>query len=189
MKCRRRTSVRTVGRPRTPPADGSVQQLGEGHWEIRIQREMRSPNRTGFAWMRRREREEWRRALDAAVAAYAGVTTAAGVRLVKRSLSLFVTPGVKERRRVTITRRAPSERRFLLDDDNLLAASKQLVDELKVAGMLYEDRREYCERPLPTQDVSPDGQFWVVIQIERLEEIPDTRKRRTPPRAVAGELL
>lgn len=187
MKCRRRTSVRTLPRAKTPPAEGSVRQVGDGHWEIRIQRELRSPNRNGFAWMRRREREEWRRALLAAVAAYALVTTNAGLQVVKRSVSLFVEPGVKERRRVVITRLAPSTRRFLLDDDNLAYAAKQLVDELKVAGMLYEDRRAYCERPLPTQAVSGDGAFWTLIEIQRLGIGP--AKHDTPPVTVAGGLL
>lgn len=185
---RRRTSVRTLPKSRKPAAEGSLRQVGDGHWEIRIKRELRSPNRNGFAWIRRREREEWNRALIAAVAGFAGVTTNAGVQMVKRSISLFVVPGVKERRRVTITRLAPSKRRFLLDDDNLAYAAKQLVDELKVAGMLYEDRRDYCERPLPTQEVSPDGEFWVVIAIQRLGVGP-AATTNTPPPAVAGGLL
>lgn len=161
-----------------------MRQLGDGHWEIRIKRELRSPNRNGFAWMRRREREEWGRALIAAVATYAGVSSTSGVELVKRSLSLFVASGVQERRRVVITRLAPSTRRFLLDDDNLAYAGKQLVDELKVAGMLYEDRRDYCERPLPTQAVSPDGEFWTVIEIQRLGVVQP--KRRRHPVAAGG---
>lgn len=167
MKCRRRTSIRTLPRAKTPPAEGHVRQLGDGHWEIRIKRELRSPNRSGFAWMRRREREEWRRAITNAVAIYAGVTTAAGVQMVKRTLSLFVPAGVKERRRVVITRLAPSTRRFIRDDDNLNYASKQLLDELKVAGIIYEDRREYLERPMPTQAVSEDKEFWTVLEIQR----------------------
>jgi hypothetical protein len=167
--CRRRMSQRMTGRPR-PIADGTVEQTGDGQWRLRIGRELKSPNKTLWAhWrIKQRERQDWERALELAAAEWAGVTTIAGLQLLKRSLQLFLGAGQKERRRVVVTRLVPSTRNFIKDDDNLAYAGKHLFDAMKRVGLIFEDKREWLDAPRPTQAVSPDGTYTTVIEITRL---------------------
>jgi len=183
--CRRRTSVRSLPRAKKPPAEGYVRQLGDGHWEIRIKRELPSANKTLWAhWrVKQRERAEWERALNAAAAAYAGVTTTAGLAWLKKQLSLFVPPGEKVRRRVVVTRLVPSKRRFCRDDINLDFAHKHLVDAMKQIGMITEDSRKWLDCPRPTEAVSPDGEAWTIVELQTIFE---STKAPAPP---AGGLL
>lgn len=169
-RCMARTTIRSAGRlKRTKPVpDGFVRQLGEGHWEIRINRKLPSANATMWAhWrVKKREREDWEAALNGAAQAYAGVTTNAGLQLVKRSLSLFLNPGEKVRRRVVVSRFVKHRREFCRDDMNLDFSHKHLVDAMKLIGMLYDDNRKWADIPKPTEAVSPDGQAWTVIEIQ-----------------------
>lgn len=158
-------------RPRRPAfAPGGVQQLGEGHWLIRLECELKSPNKTLWAhWrVKHRERQLWEDSLTHAAAGYAGVTTAAGLAMVKRSLSLFVPAGVVERRWIAVVREVPSTRHFIRDDDNLGYAAKFLVDAMKRIGMIVDDKRELLSLRPPVQRVSADRQFHTLIEISRV---------------------
>lgn len=172
-------------------APGTVRQLGDAHWEVVVEREMKTPNRTGFTWQRRREKEAWIVALEAAAQRYAGVESTAGLALIKQRLSLFVPVGRKERRRVAIVREVPHVRRFIRDDDNLAFAGKQLRDAMKIVGLIYEDSRLWIDAdPLPVQRVSSDGKFRVVIELQRVPPLPPSaRPRKRPAPAVAGGLV
>jgi hypothetical protein len=183
-----RTTIRTAGRPRRtkPIPDGFLRQLGDRHWELRIHRELKSPNKTLWAhWrMKQAERQAWELVLLTAIARYGGMETAAGAHLLRRSLSLFVAAGVKERRRVVLTRLVPSTRNFIRDDDNLAFVGKPLFDAMKRIGLLYEDKREYLDAARPTQAVSPEKIYTTVIEIQT---VPMTVTPAAPS-AAAGEL-
>lgn len=176
MNCRHRTPVSRSRRPRVSSEPGFLRQLGEARWEFRIPRELKSPNKTLWAhWrLKQAERQAWEQELLLAIAVYGGITVAAGAQRL-RSLSVFVAPGVKERRRVVVTRLVPSSRNFIKDDDNLSYSLKHLCDAMKRVGLLYDDRREYLDAPRPTQAVSPDRVYTTVIEIQRLGVGPAAR--------------
>jgi hypothetical protein len=194
----KRISIRTVGKPRREIAPGTVRQLGDGDWEIRIERELLSANKTiwGHWRIKQRERDDWEEALVHAAADYAGVTTRAGLELVKRSLSLFVPERPRDakgklappaqRSRVELLRLVPTKRRLILDDVNLRFAGKHLVDGMKNIGMIAADSRKWLEEPEPTQDLSADGKFWTVIRLTRLPLTATAAQRDGT--AVAGGL-
>lgn len=138
-----------------------------GAIEFRIQRALRTPNEfLGMHWREKsRERKRWQACLLNAVVAAVGV--AHTQRLLKVNDVLpGCTGGCLERRRVTVTRQAPSRRRFIRDDDNLRFAVKPLLDGLKHLGLIRDDHRKWIDLPSPTQDVSADGTFWTVIRLE-----------------------
>lgn len=193
MICQRRTTVRTAPRRGKPIPEGFVRQLGDAHWELRILRELKSPNKTYWAhWrLKQADRQAWEVAIELAIAKFGGMEVAAGAQILRRAgLSLFVGRDakrqlVKERRRVTVHRLVPSLRNFIKDDDNLAFAIKPLCDALKRVGLIYEDKREYLDAPRPSQAVSPDGIYTTVIEIQRLGVGPATHAPATP----AGGLL
>lgn len=158
-----------MGTPRRSIAPGTVRQLGEAHWEIRIDRELKSPNKTLWAhWrLKMREREDWEQALTFASVTYAGMTTAAGLGLVKRSLSLFIAEGAKERRTVAVVREVPSTRHFIRDDDNLAFSVKPLFDAMKRVGMITDDKREFLRAAPTVQRVASDGAMHTAIELKR----------------------
>lgn len=188
----RRTSVRSAGRPRKPIAAGSLRQLGEAHWEFRIARELKSPNKTLWAhWrLKQAERQAWEETLLMAVSRYGGMETVAGVQFLK-SLSVFVDPARKERRRIVLTRIVPSVRNFVKDEDNLAFSGKHLFDAMKRVGMISDDTRELLDAPRPTQVVSADGAYLTVIELQRLAYVapsPSTSTKRRATAAGAGDL-
>lgn len=186
--CMARTSIRKAGKPRRPIPAGTLRQIGEAHWEIRVPRELKSPNKTLWAhWrLKQAERAAWEEALLLAVAIYGGMSTVAGAQFLK-SLSVFVG-AQQERRRVVLTRLVPHTRNFVRDEDNLRFCGKPLFDAMKRVGMLTDDRRELLDAPAPTQVVSPEG-YVTVIEIQRLAFVaPVPPKSRRAP-AAAGGLL
>lgn len=192
----RRTSVRTLPRPKRAMPQGTVRQLGDGQWEIRIARELKSANKTlwGHWRIKQREREAWEWSLVAAVQTFAGIQSTAGFELLKRSLSLFVPSGPKVpkvRSRIEIVRLVPHRRRFVQDDVNLRFASKHLVDAMKNIGMISADSRAWLDEPPPTQDLSADGEFCTVITLTRLPPLERPTRSRTKSNApaVAGGLV
>lgn len=188
-----RTTSRTAGRPRrTKPVPASiVRQLGEAHWEIRIECELKSPNASIWRgrWALTAVREAWTTNLLVAIARYGGMETAAAAKTYLRSLSIFVDPERKERRRVVLTRLVPHSRNLLRDDDNLRYVGKSLMDAMKHAGLLSDDKREYLDHPGPTQAVSTDGTYTTVIEIQRLEFVAPVQRKTRRAKAAAGGLL
>ncbi len=76
--------------------------------------------------------------------------------------------GCTERRRVTVVREVPHVREFILDDDNLEYSLKPLLDGIKQAGLIRDDRRKWIDRPPVDQRVSADGYHWTRITIEAI---------------------
>lgn len=187
----RRTSVRSVGKRRAAIAVGTLSQVGEAHWEFRIPRELKSPNKTLWAhWrLKQAERQAWEETLLLAVASYGGMDTVAGAQFL-RSLSVFVDPRRRERRRVVITRFVPHTRNYVKDDDNLAFCGKPLFDAMKRVGMLSDDKRELLDAPRPVQAVSADGAYLTVIELQRLAYValPTSATKTRRAAAGAGEL-
>jgi hypothetical protein len=77
---------------------------------------------------------------------------------------------VQEKKRVTMTRRMPSKRRFIRDDDNLTGSCKPVLDALKRIGLIRDDRRTWCDLVVAEQQVSEDGQASVAVLIETLAD-------------------
>ena len=72
---------------------------------------------------------------------------------------------INTRRRVQVTREAPSRRKFIRDTDNLFGACKPLCDALKRLRLIVDDSVEWLELVQPQQRVSTDGVHWTVIEI------------------------
>lgn len=116
-----------------------------------IGRELRSPNRWKRHLAEWAESKTWQRLLLASV----------------RNLPLHVLfPWPEGRRRVTVTRWVPTRRNFLLDRDNQHFVVKPLNDALKRLGWIKDDREIWLEQPIPTQEVSGDGRYWTIVEIE-----------------------
>lgn len=133
--------------------------------EIRIQRKLRSPNEIlGRHWREKsRERKQWQAHIVNALVLSCG--HAAASALLKPDALLGAKGGCVVRRRVDVIRYVPKKANFIRDDDNLAFAVKPLLDALKHAGLIRDDRRRWIELPLPTQEISNDGTFWTWIAI------------------------
>lgn len=142
----------------------------DGSIEFRIQKILRSPNEyLGMHWREKhRERKAWEAALTNAIVISQGVPAARA--LLGPGAALRDCVGAcRVRRRVEVIRLAPSRRNFVRDDDNLRFAVKPLLDALKRVGLIKDDRRQWIDLPVPTQDVSPDGCFWTWIALTAAE--------------------
>lgn len=139
-----------------------------GGIEFRIQRLLRSPNEfLGQHWREKhRERKRWEESLAHGVIAAVGVRAAQQLLKENTMVPACRGAGCLERRRVVVTRLAPSRRNFIRDDDNLRFCVKPLLDALKHLGLIRDDHRKWIALPPPTQDVSADGTFWTVIRVE-----------------------
>lgn len=124
---------------------------------LEIPRELKSPNVwNGRHWRyKHRETQQWQEAITAAYLCLA-YRDRKGGRLLQ--------PEIK--RRVVVARCVPSKRNFIKDDDNLAFSCKPLLDALKRIGLIHDDSREWIDRPMPTQEVSSDGKWRTVIEIE-----------------------
>lgn len=77
----------------------------------------------------------------------------------------------QERRRVSVIRIVKYRSHFISDDDNLKFALKPLLDALKRAGYIYDDKREWLDQPaLPEQQVATDGVCRTIVRIERVSQ-------------------
>lgn len=142
----------------------------EGRIEFRIQRALRSPNEyLGMHWREKhRERKAWEAHLTNAIVASEGIPAARALLGPGAALSHCVGQ-CSVRRRIEVIRLAPSKRNFVRDDDNLRFAVKPLLDALKRVGLIKDDRRQWIDLPLPTQEVSTDRTFWTWIAIDAPE--------------------
>ena len=138
----------------------------DGRIEFRIQRVLRSPNTyLGMHWREKnRERKAWMASLSNAVVAAVGISRAQQL-LGPESGIPNCTGGCTVRRRVEVTRFAPTRRNFVRDDDNLRFAVKPVLDALKHLGLIRDDHRKWIELALPTQELSTDGTFWTWIAV------------------------
>lgn len=153
---------------------------------LRIPRELKSPNQSLWQHWRAKSREKqaWLAAVVNAIVfsfgyqrAQAMLTSKSGLLGARGGLVCACprTPKGKLRgpcacpadmkRVVTFRRLVPGRRNFIRDDDNLAFATKHVVDCLRDVGLIRDDSREWCARPLPVQDVSDDGHFWTEIRI------------------------
>lgn len=132
---------------------------------LEIPRELKTPNRwNGRHWRyKHRESQEWEQAVWVEIARRTGARDMYQVLACMGALPKRVC---QEKRRVTVTRVCPSGRNFIRDDDNLKFACKPLNDALKRLGLIYQDSRKWLEQPTPGQEVSPDGKWRTVIDIE-----------------------
>lgn len=136
---------------------------------FRIARELRSVNHwQGRHWrVKHRESQDWEGGFTHAMIAATGARGIGSVLWLMNAI-----PEAKrvcaEKRRVTIQRLAPSRRRFIQDDDNLVAASKPVLDALKRLGFIKDDRRKWIDLVVAPQAVSTDGQFWTHITVESI---------------------
>lgn len=136
------------------------------HLELKMPMALRSPNDyLGVHWREKhRERTAWTSMITAAVIEAVGV--AAAQRLLGPAAPLpGCHGGCVVRRRVEVTRLAPTRARFLKDDDNLRFCVKPLLDAMKRVGLIRDDRRAWVELPDPRQALSTDGQFWTWVTI------------------------
>jgi Holliday junction resolvase RusA-like endonuclease len=122
---------------------------------ICIPRELVSPNR----WHGRHWRTKWRltQAWEADLVYLALIGSHAHRRMALDAPT---------RQRVSITRKVPSRRHFIRDDDNLRFAVKPLLDALTRQGYIHDDSRRWIELPTPAQQISADGGYWTEIRIE-----------------------
>lgn len=142
--------------------------------ELVLPLKLQSPNRLrGFHW-KSRHRET--KVFQAALSIIGGVdlkpwSVVTGVewRLDGRGLKKPYEIRRKERRRVTVIRQVATRRQFIRDDENLHFAVKPLNDALKRLGLLYDDSRTWLEQPPVEQQLSPDGQPYTIIRLERVE--------------------
>lgn len=94
-----------------------------------------------------------------------------GVRMERDNRGHFKPVEIRrqERRRVSVIRIVKYRHHFISDDDNLKFALKPLLDALKRAGYIYDDKREWLDQPaLPEQRVAEDGIARTIVRIERV---------------------
>jgi len=137
--------------------------------ELLVPRRLLSPNATrGFHWsVRAREAIAWEHAIAGTWPAEAASWILAPrepKELFRRGRRLYLRRE-KERRTVSIVRRVPSRRNFILDDDNLTFAAKPVLDALVRLGLLTDDSRIWTRLAPVTQEVSGDGTDWTVIRL------------------------
>lgn len=143
--------------------------LDDATLQLRLQYQLKSVNQwSGMHFAsktgRHAESQRWQAAITNAITLSLGVA----------STQLLLSPacgipnargGCTEKRQVSVQRLVPHVRRFIRDDDNLVAAEKPLYDALKRLGLLKDDSVKWVERARPAQMVSADGTFWTVITI------------------------
>lgn len=141
-------------------------------FEMKIPLSLASPNKDrGAHWSRKHQATQaWEHAI-----ATLGGTTVRDFQLIESEVPVRTRTGWKlkarrrrERRRVIITRVVGNARRLIRDDDNRRYTSKPILDALKRLGLLYDDRREWCDHPEPQQHVAKDCEDHTVIRIEIL---------------------
>jgi Holliday junction resolvase RusA-like endonuclease len=135
--------------------------------ELLVPRELKSPNRwQGRHWRYKyRETQEWEKCIGYTAMAAMRVKGLQGALLV---LGAFPWQTCQTRRRVTVTRYAPSRRRFIRDDDNLRFAVKPVLDALKRLKLIRDDHRKWLDLPVPIQEVDEQLGFATKIVIEEV---------------------
>jgi hypothetical protein len=166
-------------RPRTPiarisPASLSVTGAAAA---IVVVRRLLSPNRSFWAhWkVKHRDRDGWEASIKSALIGWidSQVRTRAERLGATAELVRGELPSAPEQRySVYVFRQVPSVRHFITDDDNLTFAVKPVLDALVSCGLIYSDRREWLDRPLPVQVVGPEQTRIVVSPFWRVDPAP-----------------
>lgn len=159
--------------PATSPAHLSVEGTAA---RIVVGRRLLSPNRSYWAhWTRKhRDRGGWEASIKSALIAWIdndARTRAARLGVIPQLIVGSMPPAPKQRYSVYVFRQVPHERHFITDDDNLTFAVKPVLDALVSCGLIYSDRREFLDRPLPVQCVGPEQTRIVVAPFWRVHEV------------------
>lgn len=150
------------------PVDGrrsQILELAGGAWWLLLARNLSSPNRWLWrSWAdKRRERRAWRDLILATLIDAIGSRRALELLPRRSGVPGARGAGCQVRMRVWVTRLAP-RRQWLRDADNLLFATKFLVDALVELGLLRDDDLTWSVRTQPLQ--AEAGGAWTVIYLE-----------------------
>lgn len=143
------------------------------HLKLTIPRQLKSPNAwNGRHWRyKHKESQDWQMDIAWSLLTPEGQKGGIFPLLLAANAIPVARLVCADRRKVTITRLAPSARNFIRDDDNLRFAVKPVNDALKRLGLIRDDNRKWLDQPMPTQEVSPTGHWSTVIEIEASVEI------------------
>lgn len=142
--------------------------LSPRQWVFRLAAPLRSPNTTiwkpwtGLA----ADRAKWERLFTAQLREFQAMRNITGWTTDERLAWPHVV-GYRELRALTVTRYVPSRAHFIRDERNLQFAIKGLEDALVRTRLLVDDRREWLHCTPVTQHVSPDGEFYTVVLLQR----------------------
>lgn len=126
-----------------------------------VERPLKAPNRSYWAhWtVKHRDRAGWEATLKTALVDH--LDRALRDAFERRDLAVLaltngpLPPAPQQRYRVEITRVIPRLGHAITDEDNLAFSVKPLLDALVSLGIIFSDRREWLDRPLPQQRVEP----------------------------------
>ncbi len=137
-------------------------------WVFRLARELKTPNRSIWrgAMALAADRAAWQRAFEKALHTWRAYGDYNGYSAVER-VALPHVQRHREHRKLTVRRLVPHERNFIRDDDNLQFAPKHLRDALTRVRLIVDDADAWITRAPVTQHVSPDGQYYTVVLLER----------------------
>jgi len=79
-----------------------------------------------------------------------------------RNAVLHFGPAAGRRRRIEIVRHIPS-RRWAMDEENLWASTKPLVDALVKQGIFVDDSRDWLERLPPREEINLSNRVEIFI--------------------------
>lgn len=140
----------------------------DGGWTFRIQKRLTNANagnRMPHWSVRHRERQRWQALLATAVVDHIGYAEAIAI-LGERSGFPGAHGCCLERRRVEVIRQVGRRSHFIRDEfDNLRWSTKELRDALVQLELIHDDDPRWCDMSI-TQQVSPDGLPWTLIEIK-----------------------
>lgn len=177
-----RRSGRGARQPRISPA---VLTVAGAMATLRIERKLQTPNHALWAhWhVKRNDRQAWEASIRHALVCHLddqARTRADREAVGTVALATGPLPRAPEGRyTVTVERIVPSARHFIRDDDNLTYSVKPVLDALTACGLIYDDSREWLDRPLPTQRAVP-GTTATVLTIQPWWRAMPPAAQRTP---------
>jgi hypothetical protein len=130
------------------------------------ERELKSPNQSYWAhWSAKSsDRRGWQTTLKNALVGH--LDDQARSRAARLDLAQLVIgllpPAHAQRYRVEVTRIVPRYGHCITDEDNLTFSVKPLLDALVSLGVIYSDRAEFLERPLPEQRIERNRKATIV---------------------------
>jgi hypothetical protein len=154
--------------PTVATAGEAFEILSARSWVLRLPRELKTPNRTIWRDWRTlaSDRNGWERLIEMTLRTWRALLDNTTWSPLERATWPHVV-GHREHRRMTIRRLLPSRANFTRDDRNLQFAPKGLEDALVRQRLLAGDSDDWLTSAPVTQHVSPDGQFYTVVLLER----------------------